>query len=383
MDDTFAEAIGFVPWGPSETLRPAWLPTSADTYNQPPTHDEPKLRVLPDGSPQLALRNSAGARVVRVGDAPVQVTAELVRDAVTTPDGTIVLLEQVGFDKLALRGVRPDGTTLWQQNCPDAEYNSRLLTDSQGRVFVAIGGSLIQVDESASTVFARLPGSQAVLCPDGRIGYVRAGHWVVRDLGTGSEEETALGSDLEERDLREVIGVDASGRVYWRGCQTIARMLPDGDIDWLIHIGGIAVSERHGVTVLTYSDDSRVARFASGGRVSIDLPSGDLDDRSGRLAGRGDDGEYVLYKLIWQRPYREPDGQLTYLDREGRPLRTELAPDDIWLTMDISQQPDFSSVTPDGAVLVAVNSELGVHVVRLTPGRAAEQAGQVPLGQAR
>jgi hypothetical protein len=376
VDDVSAEAVGFVPWGPAETLQPAWLPTSTDTYKQPATHDEPKLRVLPDGSAQLTLRNSVGARVVRLGATPVRVTAEHVRDAVTTTDGTVVVLDQVGFDRFNVRSVRPDGTTLWQQDCPEAKYDSRLLIDSQDRVFLAISGSLVHVDESGSTVVARWPGSAAVRCPDGRMGYVRAGagqtrYWVVLDLDTA--EETAIELNLVERGLQEVIGVDAAGRVYWRGHRTLARMLPDGEIDWLVDIGGITVSERHGVTTLTYGENGRVARFGNGDRVSVDLPSADAGGSTGRLVGRGEDGEYVLHRLVWTERHRKPDGQLTCLDRSGRLLRTEFAPDELWLTMDISQRPDFSSVTPDGAVLVAVNSEPGVQVVRLTPGRAVKE----------
>jgi len=57
----------------------------------------------------------------------------------------------------------------------------------------------------------------------------------------------------------------------------------------------------------------------------------------------------------------------------GAETVTEAAPDEMWMTMDVAKEPDFSSVTPDGVGLVAVNSELGVHVVRLTPGRAVQE----------
>jgi hypothetical protein len=382
IDDASAEVIGFVPWGqpdgPSEWMEPAWLPTSADTYAQPPMYGEPRLRVLPDGSPQLTLRNSAGARVVRLGAASVQVAAEFVRDAVMTSDGNVVLLEQTANHTFNVRCVTADGTVLWSHSYPSrssdehgVRYDSRLLADSRGRVFVTVGGALIQVDESASSVVASYSGGRAVMCPDGRIGYRRGSYWVVRDIDTA--EETTAAFALGGRDIREVIGVDAAGRVYWRGYTTVARMSPDGDFDWLMDIGGIAVSEKYGVTILTYGENGRVARFDNGNRVSVDLSAEDSEGRIGRLAGRGDDGEYLLHRLNWARRYRKPDARLTYLDRAGRLLRTELAPDEMWLAMDIAKEPDFSSVTSDGAVLVAVNSELGVHVVRLTPGRAVKE----------
>jgi hypothetical protein len=320
VSDASAEAIGFVAWAQDEALEPAWLPTSADTYTQPSTYAEPRLRVLPDGSPQLTLRNSAGARVVRLGTAPVQVTAEFVRDAVMTPDGNVVLLDQIDVYRFNVRCVTPDATVLWSHSFrrePSDRGVARLLTDSDGRVFA----------------------------------------------------ETTTVADPERRELGDEIGADGAGRVYWRGPRTIARTLPDGETDWLVDIGGITVSEGHDVTVLTYGANGRVARFDNGGRVSVDMPPEDM----GRLVGRGDDGEYILHRLIWTNKYRKPHGQLTYLDRSGRRLRTELAPDDIWLTMDIAQRPDFSSVTADGEVLVAVTGKLGVHVVRLTPGSAVKE----------
>ncbi|MEV4319760.1 hypothetical protein [Actinocrispum sp. NPDC049592] len=378
-EDAIVELVGFVAWGPegglSEAQEPAWLPTSTDTYMQPPTYAASKLRVLPDGSPQLTLRNSAGARVVRLGSPPVQVAGEFVRDAVMTPDGNVVLLDQLDIYRFDIRCVTADGTVLWghahvrkPSDHGGVRYDSRLLIDSLGRVFVAISGSLIQVDESASTVVAHYPGGHAVMCPDGRIGYARAqanqtGYWVVRDIGTA--EETATEVALGERDLRDVVGADAAGRVYWRGQQAIARMVPGGGFDWLVDIGGITVSERYGVSILTYEQDRGVARFDNGDRVPV------ADGGMGRLVGRGDDGEYVLHRLVWTGRYKKPDARLTYVDRDGRVLRTEAAPDEMWLTMDIAQPPDFSSVTADGAVLVAVSSELGVHVVRVAPGGAS------------
>ncbi len=379
VDDVFAEVVGFAPWGPpdgpAEWLQPAWGPSSADTYKQPPKHGEPKLRVLPDGSPQLTLRNSAGARVVRLGAAPVQVSAKFVRDAVATSDGNVVLLDQVDFHRFDVRCATPDGVILWSHSFSgkssdgrDVNYKSRLLIDARERVFLAPAGSLFLVDGPASPVLTSWPGGHAVMCPDGRISYARAEEaqvvsWVVRDLDKGVETTTELGR-LADPEVRDVIGVDAAGHIYRRGWTKIARELPGHGVDWLVDIGGITVSEQYGVSILAYGEDRSVARFDNGGRVPVE------DGGVGRLVGRGDDGEYILHRLIRTNWYDKPDAQLTYVDRDGRVLRTEFAPDDMWMTMDIAQQPDFSSVTPDGAVLVAVNSELGVHVVRLTAGEA-------------
>lgn len=355
VHDVFAEVVGFVPWGSAESLEPVWLtPTSSEIWPVAEKHVETRLRVLPDGSTQLTLRNSAGARVVRLGaeQVAIQSAADIVRDAVITREN-VVILEQVDYRTFDVRCVAADGTTLWQHRYPAepgdhrrVAYDSRLLTDSHGRVFVSTHGSLIHVDDSASTVVAQWEGRAAVMSSDGRIGYIRTEQqrlWVTREIETATETTTEL--DPEKRDiLHDVVGVDAAGRSYWRGYGTIARMTPDGDVDWLVRSNGISVSEEHGATILTH-----------------DMFGGS----KGRLAGRGDDGGYVLYQAK-EGSY----GLLSYLDRDGRPLRVESAPDDIWLTMDIDRWPDFSSVTPDGAVLVTVQSKHGVHVVRLTPDNA-------------
>jgi outer membrane protein assembly factor BamB len=316
--------------------------------------------------------------VVRLGAEPalgiVRSTAESIVDAVMTADGSVVVLEQQAdlytFD---VRCVTPDGTTIWKHSYrakpgshDGVRYDSRLLADSHGRVFVSTRGSLVQVDGSGSTVVARWSGMPAVLCPDGRIGYLRiepsrARYWVVLDVDTSADTTIELGPATREEVLHDAIGVDAVGRVYWRGHGKLARMLPDGDIDWLVTLRWIAVSERYGATILTFTNDHMV-RFDNRGRESIDLSTCDLDSSMGRLAGRRNDGGYLLYKTL-QGTY----GRLSHVDRYGRLIRTEPAPDDVWLTMDTAQLPDFSSVTPDGAVLVAVRSKSWVHVVRLTP----------------
>jgi hypothetical protein len=358
-DDATAEAIGFVPWAPpgspAELREPVWPVSTADRTSAE-RHVEARLRALPDGSPQLTLRTTAGARVVHLGAEPTEVTVEsdarLVRDAVTTVDGTVVALEQFGHDRFEARGT---GITPWRHPLPGAGYDSQLLTDAGGRIFVTTRDSLIQVDAAAATVVARLAGGRAVMYPDGRIGFARDRSWVVRDMDTSEETATEIGP-AGRTALREAIGADAAGRIYWRGPGTVARMLPDGDLDWLVTLNGIAVSEEHGVTLGTLAGD--VARFDNGGRVRVDASA----DHMGQLAGRGDDGEYLLYREV-----RAGHGQLSSVDSDGRLLRSGPAPDDIWLTRDSAQSPDFSSVTTDGAVLVAVRAEPGVHIVRLTP----------------
>jgi hypothetical protein len=393
LDDTFAEAVGFVGWDPPEgaheLLVAVWpTPTSSKIWPTAVTHAESRLRALSDGSPQLMLRNSAGARVVRLGAesarVAIQSTAESLVDAVMTPNESVVVLEQVDHRTFDTRCVTLDGATIWKYTYAaeprgrgGVKYDSRLLADSRGRVFISTHGSLIQVDGTGSTVVARWSGMPAVLCPDGRIGYVRNGpsrtrYWVVLDVDTSADTTTELSPETREV-LDDVIGVDAMGRVYWRSFGKVTRMLPGGEIDWLVTWGGIAVSEGYGATILTFGENKHVVRFDNGGRVSIDLSSGDLDDSLGRLAGRTDDGGYILYKTV-QGTY----GKLSYLDRYGRLIRTELAPDDVWLTTDSAQWPDFSSVTPDGSVLVAVRSKLGIHVVRLMterPGDVADTTG--------
>jgi len=349
-----AEVVGFVRWEPaSEHLEVVWpTPTSSEIWPLAMKHADPDLRALPDGAPQLTLRNSAGARVVRLGAEPAHVvvrsTAASVVNAVLTPDGSVVVLEKVDNRTFDVRAVAPDGTTIWKHSYSatpgghdGVRYHSRLLVDSRGRVFVSTRGSLIRVDDTESTVVAEWSGMNAVSCPDGRIGYVRiepsrTRYWVVLDLDTSEETAIELSQPLDD-----VIGVDEEGRVYWRSFGKIARMTPDGDVDWLVTSRGIAVSEDFGATILAGENE--------------------LGHGMGRLAGRGDDGGYLFYQAV-QGTY----GKLSYLDRHGRLLRTEPAPEDVWLTMDFAQRPDFSSVTPDGAVLVAVRSKHGVHVVRLT-----------------
>lgn len=346
----FAEVVGFVRWDPSELLEIVWpTPTDSNIWPLAMKHAEADLRALPDGSPQLTLRNSAGAQVVRLGAEPTQVvvsTEASIVDAVLTPEENVVVLEKVDHNTFTVRHMTPDGTTTWKHSYSGkpgdhdgVRYHSKLLVDSRGQVFVSTRGSLIRVNDAESTVVAEWPGMNAVACPDGRIGYVRIGRardWVVLDLDTAEETAVQLSEELDD-----VIGVDVEGQVYWRSFGKIARMTPDGDVDWLVTSRGIAVSEEFGATIL--------------------LDQNEFGIGMGRLAGRSDDGGYVFYQAV-QGSY----GKLSHVDRHGRLLRTEPAPEDIWLTMDIAQRPGFSSVTPDGAVLIAVRSKQGVHVVRLT-----------------
>jgi hypothetical protein len=347
----FTEVVGFVRWEDDELLELVWpTPTDSDLWPLAMKHAEPDLRALPDGSPQLTLRNSTGARVVRLGAEPAHVvvsTPASITDAVLTPEGSVVVLEKTGNNTFTVRHLTPDGTTTWTHSYSGkpgghdgVRYHSRLLIDSRGQVFVSTRGSLIRVNDTESTTVAEWSGMNAVSCPDGRIGYARTREWVVLDLDTSEETVVEPNEALDD-----VIGVDAEGRVYWRSFGKIARMTPDGDIDWQVTSRGIAVSEEFGATILTTDDN-------------------EFGDDLGRLAGRGDDGGYVFYQAV-QGSY----GKLSHVDQHGRLLRTEPAPEDIWLTMDTAQRPGFSSVTPDGAVLVAVRSKLGVHVVAVKEGR--------------
>jgi hypothetical protein len=350
----FAEAVGFVRWDPSELLEIVWpTPTDSNIWPLAMKHAEADLRALPDGSPQLTLRNSTGARVVRLGAEPAQVvvsTAASIIDAVLTPEENVVVLEKVDHNTFTVRHMTPDGTTTWKHSYSGkpgdhdgVRYHSRLLVDSRGQVFVSTHGSLIRVSDTESTVVAEWSGTNAVACPDGRTGYVRierATDWVVLDLDTAEETAVQLSEAPDD-----VIGVDAAGRVYWRSFGKIVRMTPDGEIDWLVTSRGIAVSEKFGATILAVGEN-------------------EVGEGMGRLAGRSDDGGYLFYQAV-QGSY----GKLSHVDQDGRLLRTEPAPEDVWLTMDTAQRPGFSSVTPDGAVLVAVRNKLGVHVVAVKEGR--------------
>lgn len=372
-DDTVARSRALLPWGPDEGVPEVVVP-------RPPTSATPpsmvratiEVRALPDGTPQLLASVDGGARVIRLSRSPtrvdIQTTGQVV-DAVLDIDGSAIVLERLD-DAFTARRVRPDGTSLWGM-VDVAAKSARLLTDARGRVFLSSNDFLMEVDDRPSRLVSRRPQrGDAVMHPDGRVGFVHydtnraALDWVMLDPTTGGTSVIKGGGGTGAI-LDRVIGMDAAGRVYGDSSYyySVGRMTSSGHLDWRVGLAGIAVSARHGVTVLSRKEDGNGTLLDEGGRVPVDLREYDR----AQLVGRRDDGGYLLHKPDYG------NGSLLHLDTHGRLIEVQSAGSDVWLTTDISQRPSASSVTPDGEVLVAVLTPAGVNVVGLKAGTVMDR----------
>jgi hypothetical protein len=367
MDEAAVRIVAFLPWGPgADSLPESMVPgpvTSTQLTPAPDMRAVVKVRSLPGGVPQLLMPVTRGARVRRLGTQPVSLDVEStgeILDAVVSHDGGAVLLERVD-GVVALRATDQEGTPSWRTT-DVSKKATRLLTNDRGDVFVSGKGFLSQINASGDTgpVTLEWDGGEAVMRPDGRLGFVRyvadrlARDWVELDPGTGACT-TVEGSAETWALLGRVIGVDAEGGVYGDGLGVLGRATNDGRLDWRIDLGGIAVSPKYGVTMLSRGAEQDDLLTDEGRRVSTEFTGT-------WLAGRDAEGGHVLYKSV-----RAGSGMMLYLDDQGRLVRSEASADDVWLATDFMQPRSVSSVTPDGEVLAPVTSREGVYVLGLRP----------------
>lgn len=377
--DVYARSRAFVPWGLDDGVPELFVPGPRFWYQREPTavrRANVKVRSLPDGTPQLLSPAPGGARLFRLSDSPVRIDIEsdwFVMDAVVDAEGYATILEYSNpDDALRVRRVRPDGTFRWTMSDVPLtrpgypREHAKLLADIRCRVFLTADELLMRVDDESGEL---LPGpgyDVEAMYSDGRLGFVRYDDtrnirdWVSLDLTTGGETTVECreeaGYDLNVGS----VGVDAAGRVYGE-YEYLGRMTPTGLLDWCVELGGITVSRLRDITVLSASENGSRSLLQESGRVFIEQTP---DTDAGWLAGRRDDGGYVLYA-----PDDEGIGELLYLDANGRSTGSEPADSDVWSTIDYAQCPGPSSVTPDGEVLVAVLTRDGVHVVGLSPDK--------------
>lgn len=367
-DDTVGRICAFLPWGSTDGVPEVFVPgfaTGVQLVPPAPRRATIKVRALPDGTPQLLVPVDGGARVIRLGASPARIDIEAtgdVIDAVMDVGGGTVILERIG-DACVARRVRPDGKASWCVT-DNAATSACLLTDSHGRVFVSSYDFLIEANGCPDRLVSSWPQrADAVMHPDGRVGFMRHNpdrdthrdvrDWVLLDPATGV---TSLIKGRDATFLNRAIGMDASGRVYGHDAGSLGRMTPSGHLDWLVELAGVAVSQRHGVTVLS-QQGSNGTLLDRDGRVPVDRA---VECERLWLAGRREDGGYVLHDFSGY-----DYGSLLYLDAHGRLVGVEHAGSDAWLTTDVSQQASASSVTPDGEVLIAVTTRSGVYVIGL------------------
>jgi hypothetical protein len=220
MDEAAVRIVAFLPWGPgADSLPESMVPgpvTSTQLTPAPDMRAVVKVRSLPGGVPQLLMPVTRGARVRRLGTQPVSLDVEStgeILDAVVSHDGGAVLLERVD-GVVALRATDQEGTPSWRTT-DVSKKATRLLTNDRGDVFVSGKGFLSQINASGDTgpVTLEWDGGEAVMRPDGRLGFVRyvadrlARDWVELDPGTGACT-TVEGSAETWALLGRVIGVD-------------------------------------------------------------------------------------------------------------------------------------------------------------------------------
>lgn len=238
---TVVRSRGFVPWGAAgvpELLIPP-LPVSTQSPD-PEVLERARMAVhaLPDGTPLLRAPDRLFARfvdqvrLVRLSTPVVSVDIAAdddgqIQDVVMDAEGRMVVLDVVaGGRRFNVRRLRPDGTVEWTMADLPARYYSRFHADNEGRrVFLlcvegADRGSgsgqrfLLRVDDRSGQVVRRAGWTPHVR-RDGRVFFMR--------------------SD-DPRRMRGFLGFDAAGNFYARDLDTITRMSPAGDVDWLVDV---------------------------------------------------------------------------------------------------------------------------------------------------
>ncbi|WP_069161900.1 hypothetical protein [Nocardia altamirensis] len=364
------QVLDFLSWDEAGEAFALAVPDTSPDHQWPPTtvRAPTELRALADGSLQLLSPTVFGARLTRLGHARLRADVDsphVVLDAVLAPDGFAITLEYLDAERYVVRGVDSAGTETWvirggaDSHLAEVSERSRLLADAGGRVFLSNVGSLWRVDEGTAELVDRWQGMAAVWCPDGTFGYARydperrALDWVTTNPDTGRSGTVVADRGAQEV-LSAVIGVDRAGRVYGGFGRPLGRMSASGELDWLVDIDGVTVSEAHGVTIQSMGNDGRAIRLDT---VTI----APLDDRRARLIGRTDTG-YVLHQ-----PVSGTVGTLVYLDADGRVVNSEPAPENWPLTYCFRQRASVSSVTAAGSVVIAAHSPAGVHLLGLAP----------------
>lgn len=375
--DFTKRVIGYFPWGAGDGLpemRVAGVMYGNEWWIPARVRPVTKLRVLADGRFQLLVPARGGARVVGVGEPAVHVDVLFgtwVLDAILGADRSVVTLEQVESAEFIVRQTHPDGTPGWKltsaepgDRLGEVTVRSRLLSAPGGRIYLANRGSLIRVDDGSGECLFRWQGMDAIALPDGGIGFGRydearsGADWVTVDLSTGSETVITGGRDCDQH-ISYAIGVDDAGNVFRSFGGELARVPKATVPDWRLRLEGAVVSEPHGITTMSLSDDRETALLEDHRRVEIDLSDG---VRRGYLVNRTDAGGYVLYQRT-----KGNFGRLVYLDDAGEFVGAQDAPEDVWFTNSQAQPPSVGSVTRDGEVLFAVHGSSGLHVVGIKP----------------
>ncbi len=271
--ETAERSAGFVPWD-AEAGLPELLvryePNQLTTGAPGPEIEQRApvaVRALADGTPLLfspdvmSARFFDSVRVIRLSDPVVRADIETsgqILDVLLDATGEAVVLERVGpsGEDFRVRKLLPAGRTAWTLSHLDARHDARLLTDTRGRIFLgcdtgpkfrpATDPYLIRVDDGSGAEVARWDGAgEPAIYADGRIGFVRydvrrdVRDWVILDPGTGAEK-VIKGTDDTWGVLGGVIGIDAEDRVYGFGDDLLARLAPDGSLDWEVDLTDLA-----------------------------------------------------------------------------------------------------------------------------------------------
>jgi hypothetical protein len=179
------------------------------------------LRVEADGSVREPVWVEPGGEIV---------------DFLGGDDGSWTILELVPGppDQVEVRGLAPDGTTLWREaataGSPEAlqQLLEGGLAVTGARRLAEIRGGVVQELEAGGECFADGQGRLGFAAYDER---TEARSWVTVGVGGGAREVIAL-DPASAWALDVPLGMDAGGRPYGYRQGALVRFGADGRIDW-------------------------------------------------------------------------------------------------------------------------------------------------------
>jgi hypothetical protein len=351
----------------------------------------PLARTLPGGAvcvlsaPDAATGHQVAVRVGDGGGDPLPLApgdggdgdgaaGGRIGEALGDRDGAWTLLEHVPGppDRVQVRRVCAAGATCWRvaATAGTADAVRELVGYGEDGTVLAVAAGppprlvAVAVDGSVADVCA-LPGADGRCVRNGRgqLGFLRfdaasgTRRWVLV-APDGATSETVVAGGPRDR----LLGLDAEGRLHVERAGALVRFGADGEVDAELPLTALVVD---GADVWT-------AGPAPGGRGLVvtsltrpEVPAVTLDpgaDGAWRLAGRADDGAFVLHDSA------ATDGPGTlarFAPESGAPLRSAPAPEDVWLRWFDLAPPGIPSVADDGGIDRVALGPAGAVVVRL------------------
>lgn len=356
-----AQLVAVVPWDEERTgIRSSFTDYPMYSWHVPEhtrrVRSPVRLRLDDAGGFHLLADASAILHLDGVG-APVARTpvTGLILDYACEASGACMLLEEIGGGDTRLRALHADGSERWSQ-----VGRFRKILAGRDRLYVWGADGIAEADTVTGAIRRVLPhrGGEPFLGGGKVISVSYNDDAGLRDLvlldPVSGESAELAGTEQHYAWLVYPFGADGSARLFvWRDGQ-IARVSPDGEIEVLGAVDGIAVrdgsvftSHRVGDEVVVRGDGLEASLPAAGLRlISIDA-AGRFQLLSGE--GPGSPGELSVYSAAGQLEFSGPPPQ------DLAAIESRLPSHTAW------------QVDPEGRVTIPVLTPEGVALVRLLP----------------